>query len=112
MSKKSGANDSGRSQSSRKKSARSAKKLSARKQNAINPLADDLMEEQIKKFIEHQPEGPRRILANWSPVPSFGKPEDMFEFFYRPYSYEINTQKFITYDGEGRNGERDPIELY
>ena len=73
----------------------------------------DMIEHQIAKFIRSFPEGSLgRILASFCPVPSTGKLEDKFEYFYRPYSYVCNTQKYITYEGVGSKGERDPYELY
>lgn len=44
-------------------------------------------------------------------MPSNEKLEEKFEYFYRPYNYKANTQKYITYSGVGKRGERDPYML-
>ena len=38
--------------------------------------------------------------------------EDKFEYFYRPYNYICNVEKFINYDGEAIKGDKDPFRLY
>ena len=38
--------------------------------------------------------------------------EDKFEYFYRPYTYRCNTEKFISYEGEGVKGQPNPFQLF
>ena len=45
-------------------------------------------------------------------MPSNERAEDKFEFFYRPYNYICNLDKYISYDGYGAKGQTDPFKLY
>ena len=76
-------------------------------------MLDNKLNDRLRKYMDSFPDGSLgKILASFCPVPGSGKLEDKFEFFYRPYNYWCNTQKFISYQGEGRKGERDPYTLY
>ena len=48
------------------------------------------------------------------PVPPFDSHlEDKFEYFYRPYNYEANTKKYISYEGEDDPpGRINPFRVY
>ena len=48
-----------------------------------------------------QPDSVNRMLAEFSPVPNSESLEDKFEYFYRPYNYNINSTKFMIYADEG-----------
>ena len=72
-------------------------------------------DEQIKAYVNSFPQGSTAFqIAEYCPVPSTSKIEDKFEYFYRPYSYTCNTQKFISYNNgpAGLNTERNPYALY
>ena len=41
------------------------------------------------------------MLAEFSPIPNSESLEDKFEYFYRPYNYNINSTKYMIYAEEG-----------
>ena len=45
-------------------------------------------------------------------MPATDTLEDKFEYFYRPYNYTCNTEKYINYEGEFDKGRPDPFQLY
>ena len=48
------------------------------------------------------------------PVPPYDSHlEDKFEYFYRPYNYEANTKKYISYESENDPpGRINPFRVY
>lgn len=76
-------------------------------------VLDDKFEESVQKYMNEFPEGSlNHLLAEFSPVPTSQILEDKFEYFYRPYNYICNVEKFINYDGEAIKGDSDPFKLY
>ena len=56
------------------------------------------------------PEGSlAKLIAEFSPVPNAERLEDKFEFFYRPYNYTCNAQKYIDF---GEELKADPFLRY
>ena len=78
-------------------------------------LDDNKLEAEILKYIANQHyDSLEAELATFFPVPPYDSHlEDKFEYFYRPYNYEANTKKYISYEGENDPpGRINPFRVY
>ena len=91
--------------------AQTHKNVRRRQNNKI--VLDNTYMNRVNQYLDSFPLGSlNHLLAQFSPVPMTEALEDKFEYFYRPYTYRCNTEKFISYEGEGTKGQPNPFQLY
>ena len=73
---------------------------------------DDGYNKRVKEFKTKFPRGSlERLMANWAPVPTNKQMEDRYEFYYRPYNYACNINKYLTFDHVTENPFKAFAEL-